>query len=285
MRHITGVGGSSHQITLRNVGCYVGNEDPHPTLIYAIWHFSYTLLAQLCTKQAGDSEGRQDGIMESQVTEVLHHAIAACLYEKSVATVCIPLRGADLAEGPSVAGGGHAGSRQAHRILGSAGIGSACAAGFRPLPPCAQPGGVVITGGEPGLAGPAGAPSGTGHRSAVPGDRRNHRTPQGAADSGQRGLSGWGAVLPWSLREGAGSALGQPDVAGPVAVDPARVGPALSHCAGPSTRYHAARDRRHKTVTDWARQMLCCVRRWLPDRALAVVGDRGYGACWRPASG
>ncbi len=32
MRQITGVGGSSHQITLRNVGCYGGDEDPHPTL-------------------------------------------------------------------------------------------------------------------------------------------------------------------------------------------------------------------------------------------------------------
>ena len=46
----------------------------------------------------------------------------------------------------------------------------------------------------------------------------------------------------------------------------------------PSTRYHAERGRRHKTVTDWARQMLCCVRRWLPDRALVVGGDRGYAA-------
>ena len=46
----------------------------------------------------------------------------------------------------------------------------------------------------------------------------------------------------------------------------------------PSTRYHAARHRRHKTVTDWARQMLCCVRRWLPARDLVVVGDRGYAA-------
>ncbi len=63
--------------------------------------------------------------MESQVTEVLHHAIAACLYYMSVATVCGALCGADLAEGPGVAGGGHYGSRQAHRILGSAGIRSA----------------------------------------------------------------------------------------------------------------------------------------------------------------
>ena len=41
-------------------------------------------------------------------------------------------------------------TRQAHRVLGSAGAGSAGAAGFRPLPPCAQPGSVVVSGGEPG---------------------------------------------------------------------------------------------------------------------------------------
>ena len=44
----------------------------------------------------------------------------------------------------------------------------------------------------------------------------------------------------------------------------------------PSRRYHAARGRRHKTLTDWARQMLCLLRRWLPDRELVVVGDRTY---------
>ena len=44
----------------------------------------------------------------------------------------------------------------------------------------------------------------------------------------------------------------------------------------PSRRYHAARGRRHKTITDWARQMLCRLRRWLPDRDLVVVGDSTY---------
>ena len=170
--------------------------------------------------------------MESQETEVLQHAIAACLYYMFVATVCGPLGGADLAEGPGVAGGGHAGARPAHRVLGAAGAGSTCAAGFRSVPPCAQPGSVVIPGGEPGAAGPAGAASGAGHGSSVSGHRRNHRTPQGAADCGQGGLSGWGAVLPWSLRKGDGAAVGQPDVAGAVAVDAARLGPALSHRAG-----------------------------------------------------
>ena len=34
----------------------------------------------------------------------------------------------------------------------------------------------------------------------------------------------------------------------------------------PSRRYHETRGRRHKTITDWARQILCLLRRWPPDR-------------------
>jgi hypothetical protein len=44
----------------------------------------------------------------------------------------------------------------------------------------------------------------------------------------------------------------------------------------PSERYHQARNTRHKKLTDWARQMLRQVRRWLPDRTLVVVADAGY---------
>ena len=44
----------------------------------------------------------------------------------------------------------------------------------------------------------------------------------------------------------------------------------------PSRRYHETRGRRHKTITDWARQMLYLLRRWLPERELVVVGDRTY---------
>jgi hypothetical protein len=44
----------------------------------------------------------------------------------------------------------------------------------------------------------------------------------------------------------------------------------------PSERYHRERGKRHKKLTDWARQMLLVVRRWLPDRALVVVADAGY---------
>ena len=34
----------------------------------------------------------------------------------------------------------------------------------------------------------------------------------------------------------------------------------------PSERYHQTRGVRHKTVLDWARQLLMLLRRWLPDR-------------------
>ena len=34
----------------------------------------------------------------------------------------------------------------------------------------------------------------------------------------------------------------------------------------PSARYHAQQGRCHKTLTRWARRMLACLRRWLPDR-------------------
>ncbi len=46
----------------------------------------------------------------------------------------------------------------------------------------------------------------------------------------------------------------------------------------PSERYHQERKRRHKTLSDWARQMIFQVRRWLPDRLLIVVADSSYAA-------
>lgn len=38
----------------------------------------------------------------------------------------------------------------------------------------------------------------------------------------------------------------------------------------PSERYHQERKQRHKTFTDWTRQMLMPVRRWLPERVLVA---------------
>lgn len=44
----------------------------------------------------------------------------------------------------------------------------------------------------------------------------------------------------------------------------------------PSERYYEQLVRGHKKLTDWARQLLLQVRRWLPERALVVVADAGF---------
>jgi hypothetical protein len=46
----------------------------------------------------------------------------------------------------------------------------------------------------------------------------------------------------------------------------------------PSKRYHEERKKRHKTITDWARQMVYQLHRWLPKQALVIVGDGSYAA-------
>lgn len=44
----------------------------------------------------------------------------------------------------------------------------------------------------------------------------------------------------------------------------------------PSQRYAHLHGCRHKSVPLWARQLIRLVHRWLPDRSLVIVGDRGY---------
>lgn len=44
----------------------------------------------------------------------------------------------------------------------------------------------------------------------------------------------------------------------------------------PSAGYDRRKGRRHKMFTDYARQMLICLRRWLPERDLVLVCDGGY---------
>jgi hypothetical protein len=46
----------------------------------------------------------------------------------------------------------------------------------------------------------------------------------------------------------------------------------------PSERYYEKRKRRHKKITDWGRQMILQLRRWLPNRYLVVVADSTYAA-------
>ena len=52
----------------------------------------------------------------------------------------------------------------------------------------------------------------------------------------------------------------------------------------PSERYYQSRVRGHKKLTDWGRQLLLQVRRWLPERRLVVVADGSLavlGLLWR----
>ena len=46
----------------------------------------------------------------------------------------------------------------------------------------------------------------------------------------------------------------------------------------PSERYYEQRGRQAKTLTDWARQLVYQVRRWLPKRVLIFVADSRYAA-------
>ncbi|MFC7555742.1 transposase [Pseudoroseomonas wenyumeiae] len=53
--------------------------------------------------------------------------------------------------------------------------------------------------------------------------------------------------------------------------------PFLSALA-PSERFCRERGRRHKKLTDWARQLILQARRWLPERDIVLVGDNGFAA-------
>ncbi len=46
----------------------------------------------------------------------------------------------------------------------------------------------------------------------------------------------------------------------------------------PSERYGHERGRRHKKLTDWARQMALQARRWLPGREIVLLGDSSFAA-------
>lgn len=44
----------------------------------------------------------------------------------------------------------------------------------------------------------------------------------------------------------------------------------------PSERYNLQQGKRHKKLTDWARQMLLQLHRWLPNRLIIIVADSSY---------
>lgn len=44
----------------------------------------------------------------------------------------------------------------------------------------------------------------------------------------------------------------------------------------PSERYNQGQGKKHKKLTDWARQMLLQLKRWLPEREIIALGDSSY---------
>lgn len=46
----------------------------------------------------------------------------------------------------------------------------------------------------------------------------------------------------------------------------------------PSERYNQQQARKHKKLTDWAKQMIFQLKRWLPNRQLIVVADSSYAS-------
>jgi hypothetical protein len=46
----------------------------------------------------------------------------------------------------------------------------------------------------------------------------------------------------------------------------------------PSARWSEKHRKRHKTLTDWARQAVLQTKRWLPNRLLIFVADSGFAA-------
>jgi hypothetical protein len=46
----------------------------------------------------------------------------------------------------------------------------------------------------------------------------------------------------------------------------------------PSQRYEENKGRRHKALTDWARQGILQIKRWLPNRPIIIVADSSFSA-------
>ena len=57
-----------------------------------------------------------------------------------------------------------------------------------------------------------------------------------------------------------------------------RLGAALLTVLAPSERCARERGIRHKKLTDWTRQMLLQIARWMPDRRIIAVTDSSFAA-------
>src|SRR3712207_1090623 len=113
--------------------------------------------------------------------------------------------------------------------------------------------------------------------------RRHHRAALGRPDRGAGDLPRPGPLQPRALRQGQRPALAVRHAARARALGRLRLGPALPGRAGAlRTVRRRARDPprgiRFKKLTDWGRQALLQVARWLPGRRVVAVADSGFSA-------
>src|SRR3954451_22728340 len=59
-------------------------------------------------------------------------------------------------------------------------------------------------------------------------------------------------------------------------VGSADVGTTFSECTGAFRALLYPAGKHHKKITEWARQMIVLLRRWLPHRVLIIVADSSY---------
>ncbi len=94
-----------------------------------------------------------------------------------------------------------------------------------------------------------------------------------------KGSTGSGALQSRAFREGQRSAVGVLDAPRADPVVQTRLALHFLSVLAPSERYAAERGKkRHKKLTDWARQSLFLVRCWWPEREIVAVADSGYAA-------
>ena len=141
-----------------------------------------------------------------------------------------------------------------------------------------EPREVVEHGGESGAVRVAG-----GGLRAEGAARGGHRRDVGAApgkeDRGQGHLPRPGEIQPHPLRQNQRPAVDMRDAAVPRSRGPLGSGRCRS-CRRWPTPNATPREqgKRHKTLTEWAGQMLLVVRRWCPERQIVAVADGGYAS-------
>ena len=167
--------------------------------------------------------------------------------------------------------------REKDRSLRPASGGSGRRTALLSLPSGLEPRRLVESGGKPR---PAGVARGglRAEWTARVGRRRDPGAAPGEEDRRQGHLPRPGAFQPRALRQNERPQMGVPDALAPVPWA-SRVWALPFLCAlAYSERYAQEQGKRHKSLTEWAWQLLLLVRRWYPEREIVAVADGGYAS-------